>query len=71
MHSRHEDPGATLRCRTLSPQALDFAITINFVVLEDSQLGLLALMLDLLRSGVNLLLPFLRTTTKAQHEVKG
>jgi hypothetical protein len=35
-------------------ETLDLSITINFVVLENSQLGLLALMLNLLGSGVNL-----------------
>jgi hypothetical protein len=38
----------------LAAETLDLSITINLVVLENSQLGLLALVLDLLGSGVNL-----------------
>ena len=56
--------------RTLSPQALNLAIPVNLVVLEDSQLGLLALVLDLLGSGVHLLLALLATTTEAEDEVQ-
>jgi hypothetical protein len=56
----------------LSPQALDLAVTIDLVVLEHSQLGLLALVLDLLGSGVNLLLALLgHTTTQAEDQVEG
>ncbi len=49
--------------RALTSQSLDLAIAINLVVLEHSQLGLLALVLDLLGGGVHLLLPLLATTT--------
>jgi len=55
----------------LSAKALDLSITIDFVVLEDSQLGLLALVLDLLWGGVNLLLALLGTTSQTQDEMKG
>ena len=56
----------------LLAQTLDLAIAVNLVVAEDSQLGLLALVLDLLGSVVNLLLPLLgHTTTQAEDEVKG
>lgn len=53
------------------PKALNLAIAINLVILEDSELGLLPLVLDLLGGGVHLLLPLLSTTTEAEHEVKG
>lgn len=55
----------------LSSQSLDVAIVADLVVLKDSQLGLLALVLDLLGGGVNLLLALLGTTTQAQHQVEG
>jgi hypothetical protein len=56
--------------RTLPTQALDLAIAINLVVLEDGELGLSALVLDLLRGGVDLLLALLGATTKAQDKVQ-
>jgi hypothetical protein len=51
-------------------QTLDLAVTIDLVVLEHGKLGLLALVLDLLGSGVDLLLALLRTTAQAQNKVK-
>ena len=54
----------------LSPETLDLSITIDLVVLEHGQLGLLALVLDLLRGAVDLLLALLRTATKSEDEVK-
>jgi hypothetical protein len=56
--------------RALAAEALDLAITVDLVVLEHSQLGLLALVLDLLGGGVHLLLSLLGTTTQAQHQVE-
>ena len=56
--------------RTFPPQALDLAIPVNLVVLEHSQLGLLALVLDLLGCGVHLLLSLLSATTQTEDEVK-
>lgn len=55
----------------LAAETLDLAITVDLVVLEDGKLGLLALVLDLLGGGVDLLLTLLTTTTQAEHEVKG
>jgi hypothetical protein len=55
----------------LSAQTLDLSITINLVVLEDSELGLLALVLDLLWGGVDLLLALLGSTTEAEDQVEG
>jgi hypothetical protein len=52
-------------------ETLDLSIAIDLVVLEHSQLGLLALVLDLLWGGVDLLLAFLTTTTQAEHQVEG
>ena len=54
----------------LAAETLDLAIAINLVVLEHSELGLLALVLDLLGCGVDLLLPLLATTTQAEHQVE-
>jgi hypothetical protein len=56
--------------RTFTAETLDLAIAINLVVLEHSELGLLALVLDLLGSGVDLLLALLTTTTEAEDQVK-
>jgi len=56
--------------RALATKTLDLAIRVDLVVLEDSELGLLALVLDLLGGGVDLLLSLLATTTEAQHEMK-
>lgn len=55
----------------LSSETLNVTILVDLVVLEDSQLGLLALVLDLLGGGVDLLLALLTTTTQAQHQVQG
>ena len=60
-----------LGSRALAAQTLNLAITVNLVVLQDGELGLLVLVLDLLGGGVNLLLALLATTTQAEHEVKG
>lgn len=59
-----------LSCWAFAPQALNFAITVNLVVLEHSQLRLLALVLYLLRSSVHLLLALLGTSTETQHEMQ-
>jgi hypothetical protein len=55
----------------LAAKTLDLAVTVNLVVLEDGELGLLVLVLDLLGGGVDLLLALLTTTTQAKDEVKG
>ncbi len=49
-------------CRTFPSQTFDLAIAVDLVVLEHSQLGFLALVLDLLRSGVDLLLALLSSS---------
>ena len=49
-------------CRALSTETLDLSITVDLVVLQYRQLGLLPLVLDLLRSGVDLLLALLGHT---------
>ncbi len=71
VHCSHEDTSTAFLGWAFSSQALDLAITIDLVVLEHSQLGLLALVLDLLRGGVHLLLSLLCTTTKSQDEMEG
>jgi len=70
VHSSHEDTGTAVGSGALSSQTLDLSVTVDLVVLEDSQLGLLALMLDLLWGSVNLLLALLGTTTKTQDEME-
>lgn len=53
--------------RALAAETLDLAVRVDLVVLEDGQLGLLALVLDLLGSGVDLLLALLgHATTQAE-----
>ena len=71
MHRQKKKEITYLGSGALSPQALDLAIAVDLVVLKDGKLGLLALVLDLLGSGVHLLLALLTTTTQAQHEVQG
>lgn len=56
---------------TLPPQPLNLPIAVDLVVLEHRQLGFLALVLDLLRRGVNFLLPLLGATAQPQNKVKG
>lgn len=70
VHGSHEDTSTALGLRALTAKTLDLAVTVNLVVLEHSELGLLALVLDLLGGGVDLLLPLLATTTQAEHQVQ-
>lgn len=71
VHGGHEDTSTTLLLWALTSQALDLAIAVDLVVLENSQLGLLALVLDLFGGGVNLLLALLGTTTQTEDEMEG
>jgi len=70
VHGSHENTSATGFRRAFAAQPLNLAIAIDLVVLEHSELGLLALVLDLLGSAVDLLLALLRTTTEAEDEVE-
>lgn len=70
VHGSHEDTSTALLGRALTSQTLDLAVTVDLVVLEHGQLGLLALVLDLLRGGVNLLLALLGSTTQTQDQVQ-
>ena len=65
----HEDGGAALRA--LLAQTRHLAVALDLIVLQDGQLDLDALVLDLLRGGVGLLLLFLATTAQAQDQVQG
>merc|ERR1719350_1620444 len=67
----HEDPGATLLGRAFAPQAVDLAVVVHLVVLEDSQLNLAVLVLDLLGSSVILLLPLLGASPQPEDQVQG
>jgi len=71
VHGGHEDTGTAILGRALASEPLNLAIAIHLVVLQNSQLGLLHLVLDLLRSGVDLLLPLLATAAQTQDEVEG
>ena len=44
----HENSGTTLSRRTFATKALDLAVRVDLVVLEDRHLDFLALVLDLL-----------------------
>lgn len=63
--------GTYLGGGALAAETLNLAVTVDLVVLQDGELGLLVLVLDLLGGGVDLLLALLATTTQAEHEVKG
>lgn len=69
MHGSHEDTSTTVLGWALAAETLDLAITVNLVVLEYRQLGLLSLVLDLLWGGVDLLLSLLGSTTKTEDEM--
>jgi len=71
VHSSHEDTSTALVSGALSPQTLNLSVTVDLVVLKHGQFGLLALVLDLLGGGVDLLLSLLATTTQTQHQVEG
>ena len=66
----HEDSGTTLLGRALAAQTVDLAVVVHLVVLQHGQLDLPVLVLDLLGSGVVLLLPLLGTTPEPEHKVK-
>ena len=70
VHGRHEDTSTARLARALPPQTLDLAIAVDLVVLEHGELGLLALMLDLLRGGVDLLLALLGAAAQTQDEME-
>merc|ERR1712170_32107 len=66
----HENTSTTLLIGALTAQTGDFAILINLVVFQHSQLDLLLLVLVLLWGGVVLLLALLGTSSEAKHQVK-
>jgi len=70
LHCSHEDASTACFGGALPPQPLDLSISINLVVLEHGQLGLLALVLDLLGRGVDLLLALLGTATQPKDEME-
>merc|ERR1719253_41485 len=71
MH-RHEDTGPADLVRALAAQARDLVVAVHLVELQDCKLHLLALVLDLLRLGVSLLLALLAATRKVEvHEDGG
>jgi hypothetical protein len=71
VHGGHEDTSTALGLRALAAETLDLAVAVNLVVLEDSELGLLALVLDLLGGGVHLLLALLGSTFRRRSDAAG
>ena len=67
----HEDTATTILAGTLSPQTGDLSLVTDLVILQSSKLNFLMLVLDLLGSGVILLLALLAATTKAKDQVQG
>ena len=67
----HEDAGATLLGRALSPQTVDLPVVVDLVVLQHGQLHLPVLVLDLLGGGVVLLLPLLGSSPQSEDQVEG
>ena len=67
----HEDAGAALLGRALSPQTVDLPVVVDLVVLQHGQLHLPVLVLDLLGGGVVLLLPLLGSSPQSEDQVEG
>jgi len=70
VHGSHEDTSSAFLGRALPPQSLNLSVSIDLVVLEHGQLGLLALVLDLLWCAVDLLLALLGTAAKSEDEME-
>jgi len=70
-HGGHKDTSTASFLWAFSSQTLNLSVGIDLIVLEHSELDLLALVLDFLRGGVNLLLALLAATTKTQNQVEG
>ena len=68
--SCHENACTTIISRTLTSQSVNLSVVIHAVVFQHRQLNFLVLVFDFLWCGVILLLAFLTTTTKAQHQVQ-
>merc|ERR1719273_1120892 len=66
----HEDAGTALLGGALPSKAVDLAVVVHAVVLEDGQLHLLVLVLDLLGGRVVLLLALLATTTEPEDKMQ-
>ena len=67
----HENTGTALLGGALTPQPVDLAVVVHPVVLEGGQRDLLVLVLNLLGSGVVLLLPLLAATPEPEDQVEG
>jgi len=66
MGSQEETSTASLAGAIIA-EPFNFSITVDLVILQNSQLGLLALVLDFLGGIVNLLLPLLTATTQSEN----
>lgn len=71
LHFSHEDTSTAGLSRALTTSALDRTIRVDLVVLENSKFGLLVLVLDLLRGGVNFFLALLGSTLKTENQING
>jgi hypothetical protein len=67
----HEDTSTAGSSGTFTTETSDLARFVHLVELEDGHLDFLALVLDLLGSGVGLLLTLLTTTQQFGVEVEG
>merc|ERR1719232_540263 len=67
----HEHTASAVLAGALPPQPGDLALVADLVILEGGQLDLLMLVLDLLGSGVVLLLALLAATPQAEDQVQG
>merc|ERR1719232_2070765 len=67
----HEHATSAVLAGALPPQPGDLSLVADLVILQGGQLDLLMLVLDLLGSGVVLLLALLATTPQAEDQVKG
>jgi len=69
--SGHENSSAAFLGWAFTTKSANLSVFINLVEFKDSQLDFLMFVGSLFGGGVILLLAFLGTTTKAEHQVKG
>jgi len=70
-HGSHEYTSSTSFSWAFTSKTFNLALSINLVEFENRKLDLLALVLDLLWSSVNLLFSLLTATTETEDEMKG
>lgn len=67
----HEAGSSTSLRRTFTAQTGDFSLSVNLVILQNSQLDLLANVRLLLGCGVGFLLFLLASSSQTKHQVQG